>query len=340
MPARERRPGRRTPPPVPNEHESASGAAPDLINEEAERVRRVLTDPGLPEGARNILSELLLDLSNETKVFVSDPKVVREFYTLACRLAHQTEGDAFTCVSEIRRILDRVERGEAFEGYADHEGLEGYDRRRRGEAFDAVEWRRAQLNAGNKRLVEKIERIGREVAASVKDVFDAALVRWAEVTELRKHFPRVDPAGPGAIVYIDYCARMLIKSEGSKYHGRAWGAHWWRGAVVDFARFTLENHHAPEKVEKKYQSLQRSFERWQKEQREIEARWRAEESRREAETQGERQHDSLTDLRRQLQRLREEGDITNQTAIFELERRIYDLEREADPDEWPEFIDE
>lgn len=50
--------------------------------------------------------------------------------------------------------------------------------------------------------------------------------------------------------------------------------------------------------------------------------------------------DALTGLRERLEELKEEGDITNETAIFQLERRIYDLEHSTPDSKWPEVIGE
>jgi hypothetical protein len=45
-------------------------------------------------------------------------------------------------------------------------------------------------------------------------------------------------------------------------------------------------------------------------------------------------------LQRQLDALRDEGEAWNESGMFRLERRIYDLMREATRDEWPDMIGE
>ena len=54
---------------------------------------------------------------------------------------------------------------------------------------------------------------------------------------------------------------------------------------------------------------------------------------------GTRDTDHLAALRRLLASLKEQGDITDSSAIFRLEKQIYDLERESTHDEWPEYIE-
>jgi hypothetical protein len=43
-------------------------------------------------------------------------------------------------------------------------------------------------------------------------------------------------------------------------------------------------------------------------------------------------------LQRQLDKLTDEGEAHNESGMFRLERRIYDLKRESGRDEWPEVI--
>lgn len=51
-----------------------------------------------------------------------------------------------------------------------------------------------------------------------------------------------------------------------------------------------------------------------------------------------REDGEIERLQARLRRLRDEGDITNETAIFELERKIHNLENKLDEDEWPDVI--
>jgi hypothetical protein len=52
----------------------------------------------------------------------------------------------------------------------------------------------------------------------------------------------------------------------------------------------------------------------------------------------EQSEERISELRSHLQALKDEGEAHNESGVFKLERAIYDLERSAPDDEWPDWM--
>jgi hypothetical protein len=79
----------------------------------AEKIERLFSDDdALNEEQYNILTDILLEMSNDTGVTVFHSEVVRAFYTAAS----QRQGE-LGYRDELKEVLSMIEAGDKFEGY-------------------------------------------------------------------------------------------------------------------------------------------------------------------------------------------------------------------------------
>jgi hypothetical protein len=90
----------------------------------AARLERLLSSDALTIEQSEILSDLMLELSNSTGITVWHPGLVRRFYLIAA----EYQGE-MGIRDELLETLDRIEAGDKFTGYESEDFLERYELR-------------------------------------------------------------------------------------------------------------------------------------------------------------------------------------------------------------------
>jgi hypothetical protein len=112
---------------MPAKNTTRDGRATRINHEpEAEQIFRLLGDENTTEGQVEILSDALLELSNNTGVSIYSPEVVRAFYEAAAARV-----GAARMRSELRDVLALIAEGERFDDYRQDDFLRLWKARRR-----------------------------------------------------------------------------------------------------------------------------------------------------------------------------------------------------------------
>ncbi|HEX8843085.1 MAG TPA: S24 family peptidase [Pyrinomonadaceae bacterium] len=201
-----------------------------------------------------------------------------------------------------------------------------------------VEWQRACQNKWNARLIERLAQIKSEQPEERQAVVIAALHLWQKAAQVPKTFKDSDLFTPEAIYTLDYHTRLL----GNGYEMPAAPAHGARQGVVETITAILKGKpiSAAEKIAPRiikhdtdWANYRAAIPLGQRKNCDLED-WLAGQAPQPADPREQQ----IRELEYRLTRLEEEGDITNSTQCFQLERKIYDLRREIARDEWPEVI--
>lgn len=164
----------------------------------------------------------------------------------------------------------------------------------------------------NRRTAAQIQRVADTASQGHKKVILAALQRWAEKTTIAQSFPHIKDLCTGEAIY-----HLISSTDGYSCRND-------RTIVCDIARAILRGR-STEQCRRLLQSKINYY-----------FRLLPETSYGSHLTNSEQE---IARLESRLARLREDDDITDSTQCFELERKIYDLKRKLDDDEWPDEID-
>jgi hypothetical protein len=272
----------------------------------------------LPGNQWNMLVDTILDLASETGICFTHPKVIRGFWNALKEL----KGSA-----EIVEYVQAINAGETFADAYDFETFHSWkERQLEPPTLNEALWSKVCAHTYHRKLAEKAARIAREASKPRLKLFYQALTLWKKHTPLSRHFPdTTDLCTSEAIYRLEYCNKII---------GATWATH--RAATVSrwLVVRTANDVLKKKPVEKIKEHMDALI------ARQLNPKFLASFERKDrATTHTENKDtDEISRLERRLARLKEDGDITDSTQCFELERRIYDLKREQDDEEWPDVI--
>jgi hypothetical protein len=119
---------------------------------------RILSDENTSAGLYNLISNTLVELSNEVQVGICNPAVAPVFYYMA----KQRKG-ATQCVKEIREIIRLAQQGETFDDAQPRDLFVDWQDRRAGR----LTWK--EKNAAEQQVEESYTNLARHLSAVLND---------------------------------------------------------------------------------------------------------------------------------------------------------------------------